>query len=1363
MKQQDHTSKQIRPRVTSLGALAAVLLCLGLLSAASASANYEQVDTFAGTPGVLHPSSFTEWPEEVQLGGVGGMAVNRTGAGGVLPGTLYAATEEPGEFVRVARFNPDGSFSENWTFTETPGFKERCGPDGEPAHPVCQSQPSGNGLVDVDVDESTGYVYLFRQSTNTAGKNLIHVYSADGSKLITEFGVKAASGETTAASPEKIHDSPEFGGLAVGVGGKVYVNDENFADQNHRLMVFEPQSPGDNEHYVYAGQGKDVGMGTKANPTISTRMPVTDDVGDIYVVGGARSLIAKLDPSKPADPVLCEFSFPKGHIRSITVNPANGEVFFYVDADKKIHRLASCKEGKFAEAGSFGFSPPRFLLTAMAFNPTGQFEPGRPAGTLYAGTPTGEGGKAEGVFPNSKEEISLGYIFAAPAEFPPEVKSESVEHVTPTTADLGAQINPKGPSTTYAFQYITQADYEANEPADRFAGAAESPPGGALLGEGPDTLSAATSITGLEPDTAYHYRAVATSHCSEGLPEKVCEGIGADQIFHTFAVEAPGLPDKRVYELVSPTQKQGGQVLPADPGITSCGPESSCKPGFGFPHYPMQSRPDGEAIVYEGTPFSGGEGTVQVNQYIARRDAKAGWQSANLSPSQLGGNNTGYKAFDAGLGEGLLSQGSFSLSPDAPAGYPNIYTQPTANPLAFGPLLVAEPPSRLPGESGGLQLTYAGAAADLSRVFFAANDALTGETAFAPEALDGGPAKYNLYEWTKGELALVNVLPGNTGTEPGAAFGALSASAISKDGSHAFWSDEAGQVYVRIGGTETRKIEDPGKFISASTDGSKLLLDDGCLYDLAEEQCEDLTTDESDVHRGGFLGIAGQSDDLSHVYFVDSAALAPGAEARACKKAGGPQREEEEEGKVPTGFGCNLYAWSEGTTRFVATLLADDNENGNLRKTWSRLPSIRTAEASPHGRFLAFQSQAQITGYDDTGPCGTDHMGGFVSFLCPQAFLYDSATGKLSCVSCNLSGSSPLGWSVLRLITSGAGLPQPRYLTDEGRLYFDSRDSLSPFDTNDGAEDVYQYEPEGVGSCERAAGCLSLISAGSEPNDSNFLTMDEDGSNAFFTTRDQLVLKDHDDLIDLYDARQDGGIPAETEVARGECQGEACVAALTPPNDPTPGSSTFEGAGNVDEKKATKKHKKKHSTPRSTKATSARTDEPPSTTAEVPSETPKDTARRRAFTCAACPADGRPGRLWPAARLDLGSGLEQKRHGRHPGLLASRLLHRALRPQARRKRPHRRRGDAKRDRRSATGPDRQPQRGADLSPRGLRRLLAELLTLHPGRRAAGQHLPHRWPGRRPDLQPRAPARGGRRAWLQHRRTPLAAVRLSKER
>ncbi len=1141
-----------RGRRACLGIAAAALLVLGLLTASPASAAYEQVSTFAGNPGELHPgTSPTEWPEEVQLSGVGGMAVNYTGAGGVPAGTLYAATffgdDHNGGAIRVARFNPDGSFSENWTFNEDPKYKERCGPDGEPAHPMCKSRVQGNSYtIDVEVDQSTGYVYALDAAGLTddlvAGMNTIHVYSADGSELIGEFGVFAKVGETLESSPEKVHSAGR-GGLALGLGGKVYVFDVVSLEgggESIRLMTFEPQSPGDYEHYVYAGQAHDV-------PMIGTS-PVADAAGDIY----ARKLdgIVKIDPDQPADPPLCEFKFPKGHIYGITVNQLNGEVFFYTDTDKKIHQLSSCNgTGKFKEVGTSAFSPPRFALYALAFDPISQFEPSRPAGVLYGAAADSEGGKTE-EGPPLKIESSLGYTFAPPAEFPPEVLSESVSHVTATTAELGAQINPKGPPTDYVFQYLTQAEYEANEPADRFAGAKEAPPGGGLVGEGPKALSVVAPVLGLEPDTAYRYRVVATSHCSAALPEKVCETKGAEQSFRTFPAESPGLPDGRVYELVSPAVKGGGQVLPADSRVFSCA--ATCKPGELLDRFPMQSSPDGETIVYEGLPFSEG-GALRENEYIAHRDPSVGWQTTTLAPALLEHGVT-YKAFDTELTRGVIRQQSPALSPEAPAGFQNLYTQPTVDPLALSPLMRAEPPHRLISGNNEFKLTYAGASADLSRVFFTANDALTFETPFAPEAVDGGATKSNLYEWEPAteQLRLVNVLPENATTQAGASFGLDSANTISDDGSRAFWSSEAGQLYVREGAEATKAIPDAGKFLAAATDGSKVLLTNGHLYDLEEEAITDLTEG-----KGGFQGIAGQSDDLSHVYFVDTEVL--------------NGEEENSEGDKAEAGKFNLYAWEEGSSRYVATLVSLDSGSG-FGNAWAPSPSQRTAEASPHGRYLAFSSRAQLTGYENTGPCGQDEK----TFPCSEAFLYDSATGELTCPSCNPTGVPPLGNSTLRLMQAGVTLfSQPRYLTDEGRLYFDSRDSLSVNDTNDGVEDVYEYEPNEVGDCKRAAGCLRLVSAGREPVDSNFLAMDEDGSNVFFTTRDQLVLKDHDDLIDLYVAREGGGIPAETEVARSECQGEACVAAYSPPNDPTPGSSSFEGAGNVDEKKTNKKHKKK--------------------------------------------------------------------------------------------------------------------------------------------------------------------------------------------
>ena len=152
---------------------------------------------------------------------------------------------------------------------------------------------------------------------------------------------------------------------------------------------------------------------------------------------------------------------------------------------------------------------------------------------------------------------------------------------------------------------------------------------------------------------------------------------------------------------------------------------------------------------------------------------------------------------------------------------------------------------------------------------------------------------------------------------------------------------------------------------------------------------------------------------------------------------------------------------------------------------------------------------------------------------------------------------------MLRRINGGGAFPQPRYLTDTGRLFFDSEDSLSPLDTNEGAEDVYQWEPGGVGGCTQAGGCVALISAGREQEDSNLVAVDETGANVFFTTRDRLVAKDTDELIDLYDAREGGGIAAETETQRSECQGESCQPSPNPPSEVTPASAAFAGAGNL--------------------------------------------------------------------------------------------------------------------------------------------------------------------------------------------------------
>ncbi len=691
----------------------------------------------------------------------------------------------------------------------------------------------------------------------------------------------------------------------------------------------------------------------------------------------------------------------------------------------------------------------------------------------------------------------------------------------------------------------------AHQGGGGFAGAAETSSATIPSGE---AAAAVAGVSGLSPDTAYAFRALASSPCDPEHPSEPCEAHGAPVFFSTYPTAPAGLPDSRAYELVSPAQKHGGEAFPADPAQSSCAPETECKPPGNTNRviFPMQSAPGGQAVTYMGYAFSPTAGAAVFNSYLSRRTA-AGWQTTAMSPALLATKSGQHLAYSPSLGADVIHQQNPPLSPLAPAGYANIYMQGAADPATRTPLLTAPPPNR--GE-GGLKLDYAGASADFSCQFFAANDALVGASPYAPAPPDPTSTGRDLYEWCGGALKLVNVLPGNEAVGGEAAFASASPEAhgVSEDGRRVFF-EAGGSLYVREDGQITREVTHPGAFLAASADGLKALLDDGgdaCLYSIATEACADLTAGE-----GGFEGIAGHDADLSHVYFLDSAAL--------------PGSGENERGEEAQAAAHNLYLYRPGApTEFIATLAAADNNASSGLQDWAAVAGKRTAQASPSGRYLAFGSTAPLTGYGNVGPCGVVIEEGksvIVDSPCAEVFLYDSATGHLACASCNPTGEAPRGPSTLRRISGAADwLPQPRYLTDAGRLYFDSQDRLSPRDTNGKVEDVYEAEPYGVGSCARAGGCVSLISPGTGGVDSNFLAMSEDGSDVFFTSRERLVNRDTDELFDLYDAREGGGFASESETQRAECQGEACQPSPEAPAVRTPSSAAFEGKGNVSEK-----------------------------------------------------------------------------------------------------------------------------------------------------------------------------------------------------
>lgn len=1125
-------------RASLVGAILCVFCAFVLLLTSQAEASFERVGGFdeAGNFQLQVPS---------------GIAVNATGSGGVPVGTIYTVDEgesplEP--YSGVVSYDAKGEFREAWGWGVADKANEfqRCGPDGEAAHPTCPSENSGKrgegagqiwGPKGVAVDQATGDVYVYNFDRE---KGAVQIFTAGGER-VGGFGENAPAKSSIDESPEKFHAEGFLRNqIAVDDSGTVYVSDLSLkaGGEASRVMVFKPHGPGDYEHYEYTGRANDIDASTTSAADNPESLAV-DTAGDLYV--SSSEFIREFSPAESAIPV-CEYKAPGGQVGGMTVNAKRAEVFYLSKTNEKFHQLACGLAGKFVEKSAFPLPAGRASGGVLAFDPALARDETRPVGILY--------------YASTRRGVD---IFAPSEIRPPQVETESVSAVGFTSAALGAQINPDGSQTRYVFQYLPKDTYEANGPGDRFAGAADIPLGGAVLGSGQEVLGAGTTLAGLQADTTYFYRVIASSPCNPEEEEVPCESVGLSSSFHTFPSEAGELPDHRAYEMVSPVLKDGSEVLLLNPRQAEP-PQGGCKEcnRSEFSVFPKQSAPDGDSVVYEGGPFSGGGGGVEENEYLSRRTA-SGWQTTNLTPERLQttGEEAGFKAFDTSLGKGLLAQLVPSLTPEAPSEYANLYAFSSAAPTDLAPIVTQATDRSAPE----FALTYAGATPDLSHVLFEANDALTPETPFAPEAVDPGSKKNNLYESVDGELRLVNVLPGNNKTTPGATFGSGTRhpdteegyafdNAISDDGSRVFWSSESGQVYVRENSERTREIPDhAGKFITASADGSEVLLSDGTLYDLE-------TTTETDLTqgKGGFQGIAGQSKDLSAIYFVDTAVLSEAGNGR---------------GEVAQSAHDNLYLFRSGTVSFIATLESNDNKiSGGLGTVgdWRTVASYRSAEASPDGRYLAFMSRAPLTGVDSTGPCsfGNNHPE-----PCEEAFLYDSATGALSCPSCNPNGSSPLGNSALPLNDpdASAAVPffrhQTRYLIDSGRLYFDSVDSLSPLDTNKGVEDTYEYEPQGVGNCVRSVGCVDLISSGRDAFDSNFVGIDESGRNVFFTTRDQLVPKDKDGLIDLYDAREGGGFPSEMEAGHAECSGESCQPFPNQPNGAAPASLSFEGPGDL--------------------------------------------------------------------------------------------------------------------------------------------------------------------------------------------------------
>ncbi len=457
-------------------------------------------------------------------------------------------------------------------------------------------------------------------------------------------------------------------------------------------------------------------------------------------------------------------------------------------------------------------------------------------------------------------------------------------------------------------------------------------------------------------------------------------------------VDAPGvhaeeLPDGRVYELVTPPEKNG-----LEPGVAAI-------------------VPSGEALDWEAIGGCCGATSGADELYRAQRGAK-GWSTTALTPAPsrplVGFFEEQAPMFiSSDLSETIFATPSSYAAGDSEDGALNLYLVGSGGPPAWlsqGPL----------GGSPPDNATFGGANSDAGTVVFNTAAPLTADAT----PLGGGgtaPPEY-LYarQPATAQTSLVNVddsdqlispygaILGNGGFlnqgDIPADYNGTTTNAISSDGTKVFFESPpygleglnptpSSHLYMRDLATHaTTALDEPAssgwaRYEGAAEDGSLVFFtsDEGLGGDpYTDTELYAANTTEHQIGPvapgsvypisagdgpgfvdGELLGAAAIANDGSHVYFTAKGVLAGNTGA---------------EGGTATQGEPNLYVFdtATGQTTFIVALGQRDVETEGEPGPLVSEPDIdRPAIPTPDGTVLIFDSSANLTGQNEAGPATT--------------------------------------------------------------------------------------------------------------------------------------------------------------------------------------------------------------------------------------------------------------------------------------------------------------------------------------------------------------------------------------------------------
>lgn len=702
--------------------------------------------------------------------------------------------------------------------------------------------------------------------------------------------------------------------------------------------------------------------------------------------------------------------------------------------------------------------------------------------------------------------------------------------VNDTSARLISYLNANHQETAYNFEFGTDTSYGTSIPI---------PDGSA--GAGTANTMVSQELTGLKPATTYHFRVVASNATGPV--------VGPDRTFTTRLF--PVAPEGRVYEVVTPLDKNGGSQEGASVLDNN--------------HVYFNST-----IAYEPEDT----GVYASGKYLGVRSS-TGWKrvSGNFLTQPIpSGAPALIQDFNADESQ-FIVQGNYPLvAEDNDNGRIDVYTK-----TAAGFTLISKGST---GGNGEFKAGYAGQSKDGSHILFQTREVL--EPADTGRVTSTQP---ELYERFNGQTRVVALdSAGNPIGTGGALLGngkidGGSTGAVSADGSRVFFEapcpagfgspvyedpacatpppGEPTQLYVRENAQTTVNVGLPERttpgnapqttiFQGATPDGSKVLftttaqLVDGdtdtssdlYLYDFDAPVGHRLTRVSGGASGTGVnadvIGVSTITNDARRIYFSANGVVAPGGTAGA----------------------ANLYQYDgqENSTKFVVTLAAVEGGDAYSQRGLFNGPS--GISLTPDGATAVFTSQSRLTDYQNNG----------VS----EIYLYRAASGAIECVSCNPTGEPPFGSSGLGLARHALLIAthQNHLISDDGStVAFQSSDALVPQDINH-KQDVYVWHEGKLSLITLGTGPAGEKIGGVELEPSAVGGITPDGQDIFFSTADRLVSSDTDTLGDIYDARINGGFNPQGAIppcSDDSCQGQPLAA----PEVVVPGSAAYNGGGNV--------------------------------------------------------------------------------------------------------------------------------------------------------------------------------------------------------